>query len=132
MWFVNATDGPGDIIVYGFPLIYKAPGFHTSLSTQFFILELIIDFLVYFTSLSLIYFTFRSFFKFRISKVILKICQICAAMLIVFNFAIYVLIFPENVFILKRDFEVEIHKSELNYFWENHHVVTEFQDTNGT
>nr|WP_294783414.1 hypothetical protein [uncultured Flavobacterium sp.] len=46
-WIVDVIDG-SDCVTYGFPLIYKAPAFYTSLAQQFFIVEFVIDFLTYF------------------------------------------------------------------------------------
>ncbi len=45
-WFV-CIDGP-DNFMYGFPIAYKRDALHTSLASEYFILEFIIDFLLYF------------------------------------------------------------------------------------
>ena len=44
-WFVR-IDGP-DNFMYGFPIAYKRDALHTSLASEYFILEFIIDFLLY-------------------------------------------------------------------------------------
>ena len=46
-WYALVTDGT-DEIFYGFPLPYTCPGFHTSMSKQFFLMEFVIDFVTYF------------------------------------------------------------------------------------
>ena len=45
-WIVDIVDG-SDAVMYGFPLIYKSPAFHTSLAEQYFIMEFLIDFLLF-------------------------------------------------------------------------------------
>ena len=47
-WIADVVDA-SDYIMYGFPLIYKCPAFHTSLAQQYFIMELFIDILAYFS-----------------------------------------------------------------------------------
>ena len=46
-WIVDVVDGT-DGIMYGFPFIYKAPAFYTSMAEEYFILELIADLIIYF------------------------------------------------------------------------------------
>ena len=45
-WFALPIDGP-DKFYWGFPFAFLGEGFHTSMSYQFFILELIADFIIY-------------------------------------------------------------------------------------
>ncbi|WP_294821929.1 hypothetical protein [uncultured Flavobacterium sp.] len=45
--YVLPEDAPADML-FGFPLPYRCSGWHTSLSTQFFIAEMVFDLLVYF------------------------------------------------------------------------------------
>lgn len=45
--YVSVIDGPLEYL-YGFPLPYTCKGWHTSLSRQYFISEMLIDFIVYF------------------------------------------------------------------------------------
>jgi hypothetical protein len=47
-WYTLPVDGP-DKLYWGFPLAFMGEGFHTSMSLQFFVLEFLADFLVYFT-----------------------------------------------------------------------------------
>ncbi len=56
-WIVDVVDGT-DGIMYGFPFIYQAPAFYTSVAQEYFLLELITDLLFYFSLiLGVSYFT---------------------------------------------------------------------------
>lgn len=64
---IDATDE----FVIGFPLGYKCRGFHTSLSTQYFVLELLANFLVHTALVStMILLIDRWFFRIHIPKIL--------------------------------------------------------------
>ena len=47
-WFALPIDGP-DKLYWGFPFAFMGEGFHTSMSYQFFLIEFIANFAVYFS-----------------------------------------------------------------------------------
>jgi hypothetical protein len=65
-WWYVFPDGP-PVMAYGFPLIYKCPGFHTSLSMQYFVLEMIADLLFYFLICFILFIIIRKWIRLNIS-----------------------------------------------------------------
>jgi len=115
-WYVFVIDGT-DEIMYGFPLIYTCRGFATSMSYQFFIAELLIDLLTYFLFwLIIVYFLNRFLFTIRIHKV-LTIILITAA-LIPAGFSIYIMTWQNNLFLWKRNFQIEKRETGYKFLWQ--------------
>lgn len=52
-WFALPIDGP-EKFYWGFPFPFLGEGFHTSMSLQFFVLEFLADFMLYFTVVKLL------------------------------------------------------------------------------
>lgn len=103
--YVVVVDG-WDMVLTGFPLPYASPGFHTSLSLQIFVLELIFDLVCYYVFWFLLIFGVNKFIKpFKLPKV-LSILSLSLT-----GFFVFILIFigtlPDNIFKLKRDFDYE-------------------------
>ncbi|NHM07504.1 hypothetical protein G4D82_09755 [Flavobacterium sp. CYK-4] len=116
-WYVFPVDAP-DSMMAGFPLPYVCDGWFTSMSNQFFVMELIIDLVVYFLFWSLLIFIINRFFlKIQVPK-ILMIFLMSISMLIVCCF-IFIASMRENIFILKRDFDVEVKETGYNFIWQN-------------
>ncbi len=115
-WYVLVVDGP-DTIMYGFPLIYTCQGFHTSMSSQFFLLELLVDLAVYFLFwLGMVYLIHRFVWFIRIPKVITILLFVVTLLLLGFNMLFVVN--PDNLFSWKRDFGVEIMKTGFKWDWQ--------------
>ncbi len=114
-WYVSVVDGT-DEIMHGFPLIYVCRGFHTSMSLQIFIGELLFDLFVYFLFLYVsIYIVNKYWPKFTIAKTI-SIVLYCLSGLLV-ALMILLLSNPDNRFKLKRDFDVEVMTSNIDFIF---------------
>lgn len=69
-WFAEVDDAPNTIL-HGFPLIFLSEGWHTSMSFQIFLLELFIDFFVYFFFWLIVIFVINRFvIKIKPSQII--------------------------------------------------------------
>ena len=103
-WIVDVIDGR-DGVMYGFPFIYRSPAFYTSCAEQYFITELILDFIIYF---GIIFVLINSINRFNLEIKIIKIVSIflyfIASILIIFS--IWLVSWPDNLFIVKRDFDI--------------------------
>ncbi|PXY38896.1 hypothetical protein DMB65_20775 [Flavobacterium cheongpyeongense] len=116
-WIVNVVDGT-DGIMYGFPFIYKAPAFYTSMAEEFFILELIADLIFYFGVIfGIVYLMNKFLFAISIRKVVSVILFITASLLI--SLELFFAFMPENKFSLKRDDEIEIKQTGLKFLFNN-------------
>lgn len=80
-WSYGIVIDGTDEFLYGFPLIYKCDGFHTSLSTQYFLTEMTINLLTYFAFWLIITLILNLIWKINISKRISKIFWIGYAIL---------------------------------------------------
>ncbi|MCD0472865.1 hypothetical protein LPB87_00490 [Flavobacterium sp. EDS] len=116
-WIVDIVDG-SDAVMYGFPLIYKSPAFHTSLAEQYFIMEFLIDFLFYFTVLSAILFLINRFIsEIKIKRSLLIFIYIITGALLAIEILFAVAFEPS--FSIKRDFDIEVRQTGVKfYFYE--------------
>lgn len=117
-WIVDVIDGT-DGIMYGFPFIYKSPAFYTSMAEEYFITELIVDFIIYFGIISGIFYLVNRFiFEIKIRKIVSIILFIMALPLI--SLELLIACMPENKFSIKRDFDIEIKQTGFEFpFNEN-------------
>ena len=114
-WHAVIVDAP-DVMLYGFPFIYTCPGLHTSLSSQFFMLEFIADFTFYFICWVIILYLINKFiFQIKPSKWIYMIPYVIALLFLIP--AILIASMPENVFSIKRDFDIELLDSGVDVIW---------------
>jgi len=113
-WSYGVVIDGTDEYFYGFPLIYKCVGFHTSGSTQYFLSEMIINLLTYFALWSLIIWIAKRFWKFNISKLVTKIFWIGFGLS--FLGFIYLSYDLDDRYFLKRDFRVKIFESGIAFF----------------
>lgn len=113
-WYVSVEDGTDEILT-GFPLPFVCRGFHTSMSLQIFTGEFLIDFLVYFSFWWLIIFLFTRYTKFeKLRKWMILSLRIPAILITVFY--TIVIINPNNIFSMKRTFNMEIMDTGTRYF----------------
>ena len=115
-WYVYPIDAPGSVLE-GFPLPYVCNGWHTSLSLQIFIAELIIDLFVYFSFwFVLVLFIDKYLFKITVHRFLTKVVLILSCLII----ALYVLfaINPDNIFYFRRNFDMEIIDMGYGFIWE--------------
>lgn len=116
-WYVFPVDAP-DSMMAGFPLPYVCDGWFTSMSNQFFIMELIIDLLIYFLFWLLLIFCINRFFvKIKVPKNLIIFLIIINVL--IFSGAIFIASMRENIFKLKKDFDVEVKETGYNFIWQN-------------
>jgi len=113
-WSYGIAIDAKDVFFYGFPMIYKCEGFHTSLSTQYFLTEMTINLLTYFAFWLIITLTLNRIWKINISKRISKIFWVGYAVLFL-GFA-YLSNDLDDRYSTKRDFEVKIFDSGITIF----------------
>ena len=112
-WIVDVVDGT-DGIMYGFPFIYKAPAFYTSLAEEYFIPELIADLILYFGVIfGIVYLINRFLFEITIRKVVSVILFIIASLLV--SFELLFAFMPDNKFSLERDYDIVIKQTGFEF-----------------
>ena len=115
-WYGIAFDAK-DVYMNGFPLIHKSEGFHTSMSTQYFMIEMLVNLLVYFSCCLLVMMVINRFWKIAIPAKVSKLFWV--------GFSIYFITFLylskelDNRFLLKRPFEVKVLDSGFTIFQSN-------------
>ena len=115
-WYVDVIDG-NDEIMYGFPLIYTCNAFHTSLASQYFILEYIADLLFYFLIIWLLAFVLHKYFNLKsIPK--LFFCNLLAISILIAFTQIVMFVVLDNTFDWIRDFDINYKSSGVNFFFD--------------
>jgi hypothetical protein len=116
-WFALPVDGP-DKLYWGFPLPFLGQGFHTSMSFQFFVLEFVADFIVYFLGWACLFYLISKRFSItNVSKVLLKTVWTLALFLAI---GFIILVSTSNpVFLLKRDYNWEILQTGYVFIWQD-------------
>lgn len=115
-WYVLPVDGP-DTVMSGFPLIWLSDGWHTSLSLQIFVTELIVNLLVYFLFWSVLIFSInRHIIVIKIPKMV-TILLLTVTGLIVIG-AIWIGTMPEHIYKTKRDFDIEVLTTGYKFMWQ--------------
>jgi len=116
-WYVFPVDAP-DSMMAGFPLPYVCDGWFTSMSNQFFVTELIIDLLIYFLFWFLLTLSINRFFvKIYVPKVLTIILM--TSSILFFSGAVFIVSMSENIFKVKREFDVEVKETGYNFIWQN-------------
>lgn len=102
-WYAIPIDGP-DKLYWGFPFPFLGEGFHTSMSLQFFVLEFLADFVVYFTVIVMVVLAFTKWFlAFQVSKILTKTVWVLTFMLLSgFGFIVTT---SNPIFKIKRDYD---------------------------
>ena len=112
-WYGYAIDAK-EVFSYGFPLIYKSEGFHTSGSEQYFILELLGNLITYFFIWLIITIIIKKFWEIKIPNRISNIFWIgFSVFIIAFTF---ITIDLEDVYFSKRKFKYKIYDSGISIF----------------
>ncbi len=116
-WYTLPVDAP-DTMYSGFPFPFVGDGWHTSMSLQIFVLELLVDFIVYFL--------FWTVFVFCIDKYLIKIktykvitIGLWAISSLILLGATFIVCFLENVYEFKRPYDMEIMETGYKFFWQN-------------
>ena len=114
--YVYVEDGPDDFLI-GFPLTFICSGWHTSMSLQIFIAELIFDFFVYFVfCLTIVKLADRLIKPININKYFKFGLYGLATLTLIF----YGLVFsnPDNIFEIKRDFKYREIRNGYKFMWQ--------------
>lgn len=115
-WYALPEDAP-DTMYTGFPFIYSGPGWHTSLSYQIFVTELIVDLLCYFVFWFLVAFSITRFKReFKVVK-ITAIGLWAMAVILPVN-QTFLLIVSDNVYYLKRPYSIQILETGVTFGWK--------------
>lgn len=116
-WYVLPIDAP-DTLMSGFPLPFICDAWYTSMALQIFVIELIIDFFVYFIIWStLIFLIYRFIHKFTISKRLSIAIYVLTALILTPVVLIWSL--PENIYRIKRDFDIQVLETGFKFGWSN-------------
>jgi hypothetical protein len=115
-WYTFPVDAP-DTLYIGFPFPFVGDGWHTSMSLQFFILEFLVDFTFYFFFWLTVVFCVSRILTNVQMHTILTIGLWTISGLIIF-YATYIASFSENVFLLKRGYEMEIMETGYKFVWQ--------------
>ena len=116
-WSYGVVIDGTDEFLYGFPLIYKCRGFHTSLSTQYFLFEMTLNFLTYFLIWLIITYLLNKKWTVNIPSKITKLFWIGFG--IFFTGFIFLTQSLDDRFLVKRDFDVEVFDEGISIF--GHH-----------
>lgn len=115
-WYAIPVDGP-DKLFWGFPLAFMGEGFHTSMSLQFFILEFLADFMVYFTVVFLLVVAFMKWFPtIQISKIFTKTIWVLTSILFL-GFS-YILTTSNPIIKIKRDYDWKVLQTGSVLIWQ--------------
>ena len=114
-WIADVVDGT-DGVMYGFPFIYKAPAFYTSMAEQYFIMEFLIDFIFYFTVVFSILFLINKFIvEIYLKQKLLIIIYLIAAIL--FGLETLMATVFETNFLIKRDFDIVVKQTGAKFYF---------------
>lgn len=105
-WYALPVDAP-DTIFLGFPFPYVCNGWHTSMSLQIFIFELIVDLLIYFIFWFSLIFIFNRFVKkIYVNKPITVFLLSITVLIMIYS--TWITSSKDNIFYLKRAFKMEV------------------------
>ncbi len=115
-WYVEIDDY--NEILRGFPFAFVCPGWHTSMSLQIFVLELVVDIFVYFLFWFFIVLMASKIVKsFRIPKLVTITLLVASGL-----FTVVLILFainPDNIYTTTRPFEIEVMKTRYRFTWQD-------------
>jgi hypothetical protein len=114
-WYVKIDDYSETL--RGFPFPFVCSGWHTSLSLQLFVLELIADVLVYFAfwfSLTLI--ATKTIRSFKISNTTAAVVLTVSGLFIIA--LVLLAINPDNIYSTIRPFDIKIEETGYGFLWK--------------
>ena len=114
--YVYVEDGPDDFL-YGFPLGFICSGWHTSMSFQIFITELLLDFLAYFVFCFAVITLIDKFIK---PINIARYFKFGLYGLATITLILYGLLFSnsDNIFEMTRDFKYKEIRNGYKFVWQ--------------
>ena len=114
-WYVLPVEAP-DTMMIGFPLAFISDGWHTSMSLQIFVMELLFDFAVYFSiCLLLIFLVDRYLTRIKVSKLVTGLLWIFSTLIIAI--AIWIASFPEQIIQTRRDWDMKVIATGYKFTW---------------
>jgi hypothetical protein len=112
----EVVDAPNSSL-QGFPLPYICNGWGSSMSWQFFVIEFVVDFFIYFLFLSLlIYLIDRFVFRIKPNKAVFITLYVIAALVLCLQILIYS---RDTTFYIHRDFDIKIIESKFGFFFQS-------------
>ncbi len=115
-WYALPVDAP-DTLLAGFPFPFVAEGWHTSMSLQFFILELCADFLTYFIFWFGVLYAINRFWRsIHPNKMVTVVVWIMAILII--GGAGFIASNPNHLFYVKRPFDMEVLETGYKFVWQ--------------
>lgn len=116
-WYTLPVDAP-DTLYSGFPFPFVGDGWHTSMSLQIFVIELIADILIYFLIWFAIVFCINKYLtKIKTYKIVTIGLWTISGIIIIG--ASYIASFPENIFHFKRPYDMEIMETGYKFLWQH-------------
>ncbi len=115
-WKAKPLDGP-ETLYWGYPFIFMGEGWHTSSSYQFFVLEFIADFIIYFVSTAIVIFIFfKRFILQPTSKKIITTCLwiFCSIIILLITLMIYS---SNSIYHIKRSYQLSEINKGIVIFW---------------
>ena len=113
----QVVDAP-DSVLQGFPLYYTCPGWGSSMSSQFFVGEFVIDLLVYFSFFFIVtYLVDRFVFRIKLHKAVPMTLYIVVGLILALQVLIYSI---DTTFYLHRWFDIKVIQSTFGFFGQNH------------
>ncbi len=115
-WYTLPVDGP-DKLYWGFPIAFMGEGFHTSMSLQFFVLDFMADFLLYFTLVLWLVLAFTKWFPaVQIPKKVTKIVWVLSLVLLI---GLSLIVSTSNPIIkITRNYDWKVLKTGSVYLWQ--------------
>ncbi|MCW4470851.1 hypothetical protein OGH69_17920 [Flavobacterium sp. MFBS3-15] len=114
--YVLPEDAPDDML-FGFPLPYRCSGWHTSLSEQYFLMEMAFDLLVYFIIWLAIIYLVNRLIAVRPNRAIVAALWLVTVLSLAFP--VLRASNPDNVFKTKRDFKYEEVDTGVHFMWDS-------------
>jgi hypothetical protein len=126
-WYTLPVDAP-DTVFYGFPFAYTCNGWHTSMSIQVFILEMVADLLIYFIAWFVLIFMINRYIKTITLPRIITGFLLFVTVIITAHY-MKIAVSKDNIFYVRRNFEMEIIKTGYKFIWEAQPAITTSKDT---
>lgn len=115
-WYALPVDAP-DTLLFGFPFPFVCKGWHTSLSLQIFVTELLIDFMIYLLFWFALVFCINHFLiKINPHKILTIVLWALTGLLI--SGATLIASNSDNLFFVKRPFNIEIMETSYVFVWQ--------------
>lgn len=118
-WYALPEDAP-ETMYKGFPLIYSGAAWHTSLAYQFFVVEFIIDWLIYFGIWFLLIYSIHRF-GFTIKPPRWATITLWSLSILIIAWYTFVAWMVNNAYDLKRPYPVKVLETGYELFWQHTH-----------